>query len=202
MGISLRERRRRQTARDIQMAAVTVVLNNGLENTTTEAIAIEAGVSTRTFFNYYCNKHAAILGEAVCIDVTEAGWFVESRAPVTDDLATLLGQRLQDDPLDRNVLRKIIAVIDSTPALRDMFRTRLDETSISISTLLQARLGADFAIESRLLAELSTRAMTEAVMMWAAEEAMTIDAVVAQISSSLSSVGKILCAEIGVDKCM
>lgn len=42
MVTSLRERRRLQTGRDIQMAAVTVALRNGLDNTTTEAIAIEA----------------------------------------------------------------------------------------------------------------------------------------------------------------
>ncbi|WP_278922681.1 TetR/AcrR family transcriptional regulator [Pseudophaeobacter profundi] len=193
MGMNLRERRRLQTARDIQMAAVTVALRNGLDQTTTEAIAIEAGISTRTFFNYYNNKQAAILGEAIRLDIKGAGWFVESSGPILDDLAKLLGQGLHEDPLDRALLLKIIAVVDANPTLHDMFRTQVDETSSSISGLLETRLGSDLAIESRLLAELSTRALTEAVVAWAADETMTVDSVTVQIAANLRSVSKIMC---------
>lgn len=193
MGMSLRERRRLQTTRDIQMAAVTVALRDGLEQTTTEAIAIEAGISTRTFFNYYSNKQVAILGEAVRLDVTDARWFVESSKPIVDDLAELLCRGLREVPLDRGLLLKIIAVIDANPALLDMFRARIDETSGSILGLLEARLGPDLTIESRLLAELSTRALTEAMMAWAMDDAITLDDVTVRIATNLRSVGKIIC---------
>lgn len=193
MSTNLRERRRRQTARDIQMAAVNVSLRCGYDHTTTEAIAAEAGISTRTFFNYYNNKQAAILGEAVQLDAARAGWFIESDDKIIDDLAKLLGQGLKEDPLDRAVLRKIIAVIDANPTLQDLFRTRVDETSVSVSGLLEARLGSDLAQESRLLAELSTHALTEAVKMWVVDDTMTIDNITVLIAAKLRSVGTLLC---------
>lgn len=192
MGMSLRERRRLQTARDIQLAAVTVALRNGLDHTTTEDIAIEAGISTRTFFNYYNNKHAAILGDAVRFDLAIAGWFVGSEKAIIDDLAELLGQALKEDPLDRALLLKIIALVDANPNLQEMFRARVDETSVLIAGLLESRLGAALAIESRLLAELATHALTEAVLMWVANDTMTIDAVAVQIAAKLRNVSKIL----------
>ncbi|MCR8825846.1 TetR/AcrR family transcriptional regulator [Pseudosulfitobacter koreensis] len=174
------------------MAAVTVALRDGFDQMTTEAIATEAGISTRTFFNYYNNKQAAILGEAVRLDVAGAGWFASSEGALTDDLARLMGQGLKDNPLDRAVLRKIISVIDANPALQDLFRTKVDETSLSLATLLDARLGPDMASETRLLAELATHALTEAVMIWAMDDAMTLDDITPLISAKLRNVGKIL----------
>ncbi|WOI30763.1 TetR/AcrR family transcriptional regulator [Sulfitobacter dubius] len=190
--MKLRERRRLQTARDIQMAAVTVALRNGLDQTTTEAIAVEAGISTRTFFNYYNNKYAAILGEAVRLDVTGAEWFVNSTGSIVNDLAKLLGQGFQENPLDRALLLKIIAVVDANPALLDMFRARIDETSGSIASLLERRLGSGLVIEARLLAELSTRTLSEALMAWAMDDAMTLDAVTIWIATKLQSAGKLM----------
>ena len=191
--MNLRERRRRQTARDIQTAAVTVALRNGFDQMTTEAIAIEAGISTRTFFNYYNNKQAAILGAAVRLDVAAAGWFTCSDGSLIDDIAKLLGQGLQDDPLDRAVLRKIMAVVDANPSLQDLFRKKVQETSLSLATLLEARLGTERALESRLLAELGTHALTEAVVIWAADDDSTLDDVSVLIGAKLRSVSEILC---------
>jgi len=193
MAMNLRERRRRQTARDIQTAAVTVALRNGFDQMTTEAIAIEAGISTRTFFNYYNNKQAAILGAAVRLDVAAAGWFTCSDGSLIDDIAKLLGQGLQDDPLDRAVLRKIMAVVDANPSLQDLFRKKVQETSVSLATLLEARLGTERALESRLLAELGTHALTEAVVIWAANDDSTLDDVSILIGAKLRSVSEILC---------
>ncbi len=62
MTLSLRERRRQQTARDIQLATLDLAVKKGLENVTTEEIAATTGISTRTFFNYYTNKETAAVG--------------------------------------------------------------------------------------------------------------------------------------------
>lgn len=190
--MNLRERRRLQTARDIQMAAVTVAARNGLDHTTTEAIATEAGISTRTFFNYYNNKQAAILGDPIKLDLNKVEWFVKSETPIIDDLAELLGQGLKEDPLDRALLVKIIAVVDANPTLKEMFRARVEETSVTVSGLLEQRLGTGMAIESRLLAELATHTLTEAVLMWVADDTMTVEAITVQIAVKLRALGKIL----------
>jgi AcrR family transcriptional regulator len=58
----LRERKRAETRDKLETAAVTLVLKNGLEHTTIDAICEAAEVSGRTFFNYFDSKEDAILG--------------------------------------------------------------------------------------------------------------------------------------------
>ena len=65
---TLRDRRRIQTAREIQRTALSLALRQGYDSVTTEMIAAEAGISQRTFFNYYLNKNAAIIGTAPSFD--------------------------------------------------------------------------------------------------------------------------------------
>ena len=59
---SLRERRREQTWAAIHEAALKRVREHGMRGTTVEEIAQEAGVSPRTFFNYFPSKEDAVLG--------------------------------------------------------------------------------------------------------------------------------------------
>jgi AcrR family transcriptional regulator len=58
----LRDRKRAATRARIEAAAVELVLRDGLESATVEAISKRADISARTFFNYYDSKDAAILG--------------------------------------------------------------------------------------------------------------------------------------------
>lgn len=59
---SLRERRRAETWEAIHEAAALLALEHGIENATIETIAGEAGISPRTFFNYFRTKEDAVLG--------------------------------------------------------------------------------------------------------------------------------------------
>lgn len=58
---SLREQKKRETARNLSSAAYLLARSLGFETVTTEAIAAKVGVSRRTFSNYYANKHAAVV---------------------------------------------------------------------------------------------------------------------------------------------
>ncbi|MGO4105257.1 TetR/AcrR family transcriptional regulator [Leifsonia sp. YAF41] len=60
--LGLRDRKRRDTRARLEAAAVSLVLRDGLEQTTVDAISELADVSPRTFFNYFESKDAAILG--------------------------------------------------------------------------------------------------------------------------------------------
>lgn len=61
---SLRDRKTRLTRRAIHVATVNQVHAHGLDQATIAAIAAEAGVSTRTFFNYFASKEDAVVGIA------------------------------------------------------------------------------------------------------------------------------------------
>lgn len=99
---SLRERRREQTWTAIHEAALKRVREYGMRGTTVEEIAQEAGVSPRTFFNYFPSKEDAVLGlrepvvseeiletdrahedDNTIIRVTHLLWEVISRASTT-----------------------------------------------------------------------------------------------------------------------
>lgn len=58
---SLRNQKKRATAQGLADAAYALAIANGFEEVTTDEIASAAGVSRRTFANYYANKHAAVV---------------------------------------------------------------------------------------------------------------------------------------------
>ena len=60
--LGLRDRKRLETRERLERCAVTLVMRDGIENATVDAISDLADVSPRTFFNYFDSKEDAILG--------------------------------------------------------------------------------------------------------------------------------------------
>lgn len=58
-----RERRKLATRRAIQVAALRLALERGLDNLTVQAISDEADIAPRTFFTYFSSKDQAIAVE-------------------------------------------------------------------------------------------------------------------------------------------
>src|SRR5215472_17778662 len=60
----LRERKKRATREALRLAALRLAVEQGWERVRVEDIAAEAGVSTRTFNNYFASKDEAFLATA------------------------------------------------------------------------------------------------------------------------------------------
>ena len=104
---SLRQRRRADTWAAIHEAAAALVLDHGIEGTTVDAITQSAGVSPRTFFNYFRTKEDAVLG---------------LRAPALDP--TLLKGFTAEGDLLGQTSRLLLAVASSADATGDPVRRR------------------------------------------------------------------------------
>ncbi|WP_285726933.1 TetR/AcrR family transcriptional regulator [Psychromicrobium xiongbiense] len=89
---SLRERKKQQTWQAIHQAARTLVLERGLAQVTIADICALAGVSERTFFNYFPSKALASLGlPDKPLSESRIRHFLESRESIIDGLCSLIG---------------------------------------------------------------------------------------------------------------
>ena len=104
---TLRARKKAETWSAIHEAAAALAVQHGVEGTTVEAVAAAAGVSPRTFFNYFPAKEDAVLG---------------MRAPSLDP-ELLDGFALEHDLLGQ-VSRLLLAVSRSAYAGQDAERRR------------------------------------------------------------------------------
>ncbi|MCU1474626.1 TetR/AcrR family transcriptional regulator [Amnibacterium sp.] len=91
-----REQKKRLTRQALHEEARRLVLESGLGAVTVEAICSAAGVSSRTFFNYFPSKAAAALGvpEFSLTDEQRARFLGEPSGSVVRDLCALVADGL------------------------------------------------------------------------------------------------------------
>ena len=88
---TLRERRKAETWNALHDAAASLALERGIEQATVEAIAESAGVSQRTFFNYFKAKEDAVLGlHEPHVDLDELSRVSPSADDLLDQVSRLL----------------------------------------------------------------------------------------------------------------
>jgi len=118
----LRERKRADTRRRIEKAAVEIVDDLGLDALTIDAISERADVSPRTFFNYFDSKEDAVLGLRPEDDTRR------TVAEVVDEVP--------EGPLPEQVLDLLVRVSDG-PGLDPDMRDRRHRVIHSYPALLQ-----------------------------------------------------------------
>ncbi|WP_169795369.1 TetR/AcrR family transcriptional regulator [Kribbia dieselivorans] len=121
----LRERKKRQTRADLHRAAIELAVERGdVAAVTVEEMAARAGVSARTFFNYFATKEAALLGS----DPDTPAIIEES----------LLGRPADEPPLTslRETFRVMLAALEEDRAAWVARRTLFDSNPELLPVLL------------------------------------------------------------------
>jgi len=148
---NLRERRRRRTADSIRTAAVALVHAKGLDNVTAEMISDAAGISPRTFFNYFSYKEEALFPASPEFPPEAIEAFIAGRGRLVDDLAELILPLPEFFDTDPAMLKKLFESADAHPKLVILKIAAFTELETRLAAMIGARLGVKAADDRPVL---------------------------------------------------
>jgi AcrR family transcriptional regulator len=145
--LGLRERKRLATRRNIQLAVLQLTARNGLDQVTIDDISAAAGVSPRTFFNYFPTKEASLIGDAPFRITPELAAEFAEAGPGGDPLGELLGimaeQAHDDGAVDPELHTLRRAVMNEYPQIFALRIDRMKAFESVIGDMVAARFEAD-----------------------------------------------------------
>ncbi|MEE2862451.1 MAG: helix-turn-helix domain-containing protein [Pseudomonadota bacterium] len=170
--MSVLQSRRHRTAKKIQVAAIALAVRDGLANVTTEAIARHAGISTRTFFNYYPYKEAALMGPPPDYPAEASEAFVAGKGRLIDDLGILIKAHLSRYLGEREMIGQMLALSDSDAKLEALRNSAMLARRAQMRTLLHRRMPGSDERVIEILAAAIIAATNAATKDWAAGRRM------------------------------
>ena len=198
----LRERKRLATRRAIQLAALRLVKDRGLEAVTIDDISHEADVSPRTFFNYFPSKEAALVGdgpERPSDDDVEA--FVHGGGGILEDLAVMMTASAENALHDQEIIQLRKALAADYPHLTvlrmqsfQIFQQQLAEIVSRRLAVERPALAADpaqLASRAELVTMVAVAAMHHAWKSWASDSDAT-DTIADRMRSSFVELGDVV----------
>ncbi|BBY37970.1 TetR family transcriptional regulator [Mycobacterium mantenii] len=140
----LRQQLKREMSRAIARAAQDLVRDRGLGSVTVEDIARAAGVSERTFFNYFSCKEEAVVGvpEELLAELDAALRARPKREKPRNALRAVFTEWIdQEAILSRWALR--YELVNRYPALLPQYLAALVEIEASLAKSISERMGVD-----------------------------------------------------------
>ncbi|KAA0942555.1 acyl-CoA-like ligand-binding transcription factor [Streptomyces apricus] len=138
-----RERKKRATRAALVESAVRLAAEHGLENVTVDAISAAAGVSARTFFNYFDSRDDVfvLIGAESSARVRRAVLDAPRALSPLEALRDAMAEELQEVEQQTELWRLYAEVLDRTPALlaRSLGAYMADE--IGLAEAVAERIG-------------------------------------------------------------
>ena len=178
----LRERKRLATARAIEIAALNLVADKGLDKVTVDEISRIADISPRTFFNYFASKESALVGETPEPPSADAvaAYVNATSGTVFDGLGALLAAAVEGRSTDTELMVKRRSLLKDYPQLFAMRMAAMREYEDRLREIVALRLAVDdpalaadsglLQSRSRLITNVAFGAMKHAWVCWADNE--------------------------------
>ncbi|MEW1956832.1 helix-turn-helix domain-containing protein [Kineococcus sp. NPDC059986] len=136
---SLRDRRRAETTAAVAAAALDLALDRGWDQVTVDDIAERAGISRRTFFNYFATKDEALFHDAMAWRPGALEEFTASTAPLLDAVEQLFVAQAQSDAPDRDRVLQVMRLVDASPELLPGLLARIAASEEALAAAVTAR---------------------------------------------------------------
>ena len=165
-GLGLRERKRQATQKALREAALRLALERGPGNVRVDDIAEAAGVSPRTYNNYFSSREQAIVAAITAEREARVAAAVAARPPGVR-LAEAVGEAMVQEYTDPGGHdHAVLLLIASGPALRDAFLGTAAGLEHSLTAVMAERLGDTEQHTSRVLAASVAAAVRIALERW------------------------------------
>ncbi|WP_086827078.1 TetR/AcrR family transcriptional regulator [Allokutzneria sp. NRRL B-24872] len=160
----LRERKKLATREALSAAALRLAMERGPENVRVDDIAEAAGVSPRTYNNYFSSREQAIVAALAAERALRVGAALRAR-PADEPLAEAVVAAVLDPYTSaEEPSGDALTLITSNPALRKAFVQTLTEIEQPLAAAIEARTGSAFA--ATVLASAVSAAARVALESW------------------------------------
>lgn len=156
--------RSERTREALRQAAVVRFLAQGVEDTSAEQIAADAGVSLRTFYRHFRSKHDLLFA-----DYTGLNWFsaaLDAR-PAEESIIDSVQSAIFAFPYDVEAMTKIAALrddeLDPSRIVRHMREVEIDFADAIAAQLQRRRRGGDQNPDALLSIAVTGRSIAAAV---------------------------------------
>ena len=165
--MDLRERRKKETSVLIRLKALEIFGTHGADALTVEAICAAAGISQRTFFNYFPYKEAALVLPPPPLSEKMIADFLGSDGDLFEDLADLFAAQADLISEDRWLFSVLPRIADAFPKLVPLQMAEFHTFDAQIASLIARRTGwPEDDVGCRVLAESWVSANKAALDAW------------------------------------
>jgi AcrR family transcriptional regulator len=162
----LRERKKQATRKALRDAALRLALERGPDNVRVDDIAEAAGVSPRTYNNYFSSREQAIVAAVTAEREARVAAAVAAR-PATARLSDAVTEAIVEhytDPGTRDP--RALLLITTSPALRDAFLDTAAGIEHPLTAVIAERTGDASQLTARVLSASAAAAVRIALQQW------------------------------------
>ena len=163
----LRERKKQATRKALREAALRLALERGPDNVRVDDIAEGAGVSPRTYNNYFSSREQAIVAAVIAERDARVAAAVAAR-PAGTRLADAVVEAIvaqYTDPGSHDA-QEVLRLMTAQSALRDAFLDAAAQIEDPLTAVIADRIGDDDQHTARVLSASAAAAVRVALQRW------------------------------------